>query len=106
MFSCARADGFGLNIGNGSEVEPAGGIREAESWDQVQFTRKPGTSVVAWWIRLHLPMEGTQSSIPGLGNSTCRGTLSPCGMTTEPVLLKPTNMQLQACMLQLQSLRV
>lgn len=45
--SCGWADGFGLNIGNGSEVEPAGGIREAESWDQVQFTENLG---LPWWL--------------------------------------------------------
>ena len=36
-------------------------------------------SLVVRWLRICLPMKGTQFSIPGLGGSQ----LSPCATTTE-----------------------
>ena len=44
-----------------------------------------GTSLVAQWIRIHLPMQGTQ--VPALvrEDPTCRRATSPCATTTEPV---------------------
>ena len=76
--SWGRADGFGLNTGNGSEVEPAGGIKQkGRELRPGTIYRKPGTSLVAWWIRLHLPMEGTQVRSLVWEDSTCRGATKP-----------------------------
>lgn len=46
--SWGGADGFGLNIGNGSEVELAGGIKQrGRELGPGATDRKPGTS---WWL--------------------------------------------------------
>jgi len=76
--SWGGADGFGLNTGNGSEMEPAGGIKQrGRELGPGAIYRKPGTSLVAWWIRLHLPMEGTQVRSLVWEDSTCRGATKP-----------------------------
>ena len=45
-----------------------------------------GTSLVAQWLRIHLPMQGTQVQSLVREDPTCTEQLSPCATTTEPVL--------------------
>ena len=43
-------------------------------------------SLVAQWLRIHLPMQGTQVRALVPEDSTCRGVTKPVRTTTEPVL--------------------
>ena len=42
-----------------------------------------GTSLVAQWLRIHLPMQGTRVRSLVREDPTCREQLSPCATTTE-----------------------
>ena len=41
------------------------------------FKVNSGTSLVAQWLRIHLPMQGTQVQYLVRENSTCRGATKP-----------------------------
>ena len=45
-----------------------------------------GTSLVAQWLRIRLPMQGTQVRALVREDPTCHGALSPCATTTEAML--------------------
>ena len=44
-----------------------------------------GASLVAQWLRIHLPVQGTQVQALVLEDPTCVEQLSLCTTTTEPV---------------------
>ena len=46
----------------------------------------PGASLVAQWLRICLPMQGTRVRALVREDPTCRGALSPCATTTETAL--------------------
>ena len=50
-------------------------------------TTPGGTCLVAQWLRIHLPMEGTQVQALVQEDPTCHGATKPCDTTTEPALL-------------------
>ena len=48
-----------------------------------------GTSLVAQWLRIRLPKQGTRVRALVREDPTCRGATSPCATTTEPTRLEP-----------------
>ena len=46
-------------------------------------------SLVAQWQRIHLPVQKTRDSSLVQEDPTCKKHLSPCIITTEPVLWSP-----------------
>ena len=61
-------------------------------------------SLVAQWLRIHLPMQGTRVRALVWEDPTCRGAakpvhqlLSPCSRACEPQLLKPTRLEPMLC---------
>ena len=53
-------------------------------------------SLVAQWLRIHLPLQGSRAQVLVQEDSTCRGAmahapqlLSPCAATTEALSLEP-----------------
>ena len=44
----------------------------------------PGTSLVAQWLRIHLPVQGTWVRALVREDPTCCGTAQLCATTTEP----------------------
>ena len=55
------------------------------------FKTQSGASLVAQWLRICLPMQGTQVRSLVREDLTCHATeqLSPCATTTEPALYSP-----------------
>ena len=49
-------------------------------------TKGKRTSLAVWWLRSHLPMQGTQVQSLVWEDPTCCRKLSPCAATTEPEL--------------------
>ena len=45
--------------------------------------RAPGTSLVAQWLRIHLPMQGTRVRALVQEDPTCRGATNPVATATE-----------------------
>ena len=48
--------------------------------------RKRGTSLVAQWLRIRLPIQGTRVRALVREDPKCRGATKPCAATSEPVL--------------------
>ena len=46
----------------------------------------PGASLMAQWLRIHLPMQGTRVQSLVWENPHAAEQLSPCTTTTEPAL--------------------
>ena len=44
---------------------------------------------MAWWVRIHLPMQQTQVRSLVQEGSRAAGQVSPCAAITEPVLQGP-----------------
>ena len=56
-----------------------------------------GTSLVAQWLRIHLPMQGTQVQALVQEDPTCRGATKPVRhhyWARVPQLLKPAGLEL------------
>ena len=79
--------GGDINIGGGYIRVGAGGIREL-STPSAQFCSEPeialksilkisGTSLVAQWLRIRLPMQGTRVRSLVRGDPTCCGATKP-----------------------------
>ena len=64
-----------------------------------------GTSVVAQWLRTHLPMQGTRVRALIWEDPTCRGATKPVHHNYWACTLEPTNHNYWACEPQLLSLR-
>ena len=47
---------------------------------------KNRASLVVQWLRIHLPMQGTQVQSLAQEDPTCHGATKPCATTTEPAL--------------------
>ena len=45
-----------------------------------------GTSLVVQWLRIRLPMQGTQVQALVREDPTCHGATKPVATTTEPAL--------------------
>ena len=52
-----------------------------------------GTSLVFQWLRIHLPMQGTQVQSLVQKDPTCLGATKPVHTTTEPTHHVPTYMK-------------
>ena len=67
----------GLNPGHGSELSeltrPAGGTPKSHPFK----VDNRGTSLVAQWLRIHLPMQGTRVRALGREDPTCCGATKP-----------------------------
>ena len=50
-----------------------------------------GTSLVAQWIRIHLPMQGTRVRALVLEDPTCRGATKPVSHNHWACALKPAS---------------
>ena len=46
-------------------------------------------SLVAQWLRIHLPVQGTRVRALVWEDPTCRGATKPVSHTTEPACLEP-----------------
>ena len=65
------------------------GIECEVSGYSLVLKKNQGISLVAQWLRIRLPMQGMQVRALVREDPTCRGELSPCATTTEPVLWSP-----------------
>ena len=71
---------------NGSWVSTRAGGMKADKLTCTEKNQMPRTSLVAQWLRIHLPVQGTwvQSLGPRAKILYASGQLSPCVSTTEP----------------------
>ena len=53
--------------------------------------KRQGTSLVAQWIRIHLPMQGTRVRAMVQEDPTCRGATRPVGHNYWACALEPTS---------------
>ena len=63
---------------------------------QAPFEMLSGTSLVAQWLRIRLPMQGTRVQSLVLEDPTCRGATKPMLHSYRahvPQLLKPTSLE-------------
>ena len=51
-----------------------------------QFKNHKRASLVAQWLRIDLPMQGTRVRALVQEDPTCHGATKPCATTTEPAL--------------------
>ncbi|XP_054944576.1 protein lin-52 homolog isoform X3 [Physeter macrocephalus] len=57
--------------------ESLGKVASRNSSSYVFKSRNPGTSLVAQWLRIHLPMQGTRVQSLVQEDPTCRGAKKP-----------------------------
>ena len=64
-------------------------IHTQNAYHNITQLRMFWTSLVAQWIRIHLPMQRTWVRSPVREDPTCVEQLSPRATTTEPALYSP-----------------
>ena len=61
-------------------------IKNSQQDKQPNLKMSKGASLVAQWLRIHLPMQETRDPALVQEDPTCRGATKPCATTTEPAL--------------------
>ena len=62
---------------SGLDRNPAEGLSLAKQQKRLSLKKTPRTSLVARWLRIHLPMQGTQVQALVREDTTCHGTAKP-----------------------------